>query len=127
MPKRPWITPDDLRTYSDDEGITNRPDEKLQIDISRAESYVLTCTHNRNLLDDEQYPEVPEAVRTATILIAEYYATTASSTKGYSSESFDDYSYSKDTSFNLFDELDINMLLYEFKKVGSVEVNALIV
>lgn len=86
MPKRPWITPDDLRTYSDDEGITNRPDEKLQIDISRAESYVLTYTHNRNLLDDEQYPEVPEAVRTATILIAEYYATTASSTKGYSSE-----------------------------------------
>ena len=48
MPKRPWITPDDLRTYSDDEGITNRPDEKLQIDISRAESYVLTYTHNRN-------------------------------------------------------------------------------
>ena len=73
MPKRPWITPDDLRTYSDDEGITNRPDEKLQIDISRAESYVLTYTHNRNLLDDEQYPEVPEAVRTATILIAQQH------------------------------------------------------
>ncbi len=47
--------------------------------------------------------------------------------KGIHQKSFDDYSYSKDTSFNLFDELDINMLLYEFKKVGSVEVNALIV
>ncbi len=129
MPKRPWITPDDVLGYTDDDNVSCRSEDKLKIDISRAESYILAYTKNKNLLDDEKYPEVPEAVKTAVIILAEHYGI-SSIKKGITSESFDDYSYSVDSSVASLDNLDIGILLDDFiisEATGTVTMKAFIV
>ena len=37
MPKRPWITPQQVRDYSETPEVLKRSDAKLSVDISRAE------------------------------------------------------------------------------------------
>lgn len=112
MARRPWVTPDEVREYTDKPTVAARSDAKLKIDITRAELYVISYTNNR--FDDEQYPEAPEAVKTAVILIAEMYGNSAVEGKGeYKSESFDDYSYTfAETSVKL-ENLDLGPLLDE--------------
>lgn len=51
MPARPWITPEQVREYSETPEVVARTDTKLTVDISRAEQYILTYTHNKELLD----------------------------------------------------------------------------
>jgi hypothetical protein len=83
----------------------------------RAEQYVITYTHNRfGEVDD-----VPAAVKTAVILLAEAYASYANAlkeTKGgaFKSETFDDYSYNVgDSAFEDFVKaLDLAALLDDF-------------
>lgn len=92
---RPWVTPDEVREYSEIESVQNRTDARLAIDISRAEQYIITYTHNTF----EDYDEIPSPVITAIILLAEVYASYAAYVKAtsggtFKSESFDDYSYS---------------------------------
>lgn len=36
MPKRPWITPQQVRDYSETPEVLKRSDAKLSVDISRA-------------------------------------------------------------------------------------------
>ena len=62
MPKRPWITPQQVRDYSETPEVLKRSDAKLSVDISRAEQYIITYTHNKGL---EEMAELPEGVRTA--------------------------------------------------------------
>ena len=62
MPARPWITPEQVREYSETPEVVARTDAKLTVDISRAEQYILTYTHNKGLLDMD---ELPESVKTA--------------------------------------------------------------
>ena len=40
MVERPWVTPEELKEYTEFEEVKNRADSKLKIDISRAESWV---------------------------------------------------------------------------------------
>ena len=81
------------------EEVKNRADSKLKIDISRAESWVIDYCNNR-FDDPEKYPEIPENVKTAVLLIAEAYAHNAvEQTKvRLKSETFDDYSYTAESS-----------------------------
>ena len=90
--QRPWVTPTEVKTYSEYPAVQNRADAKLQVDISRAEQYVISYTNNK--FDGEDLTEIPAAVKTAVILVAEAYAYNATlSATDKKSETFDDYSY----------------------------------
>ena len=116
MASRPWVTPQEVRDYSENEDVQQRSDGRLSVDIARAEQYVMTYTHNKfNKCD-----AVPEAVKTAVLLLAESYGRNAViSAKGIKSETLDDYSYTAaeavgaDNAF-FMDELDLAALLDEF-------------
>ena len=84
-----WVTPDEVREYSDIKAVKERNDSKLKVDITRAEQYIITYTHN----DFKDYEEIPEAVKTAALILSEAYANNSGiSAKEVKSETFDDYS-----------------------------------
>ncbi|MCD8206693.1 MAG: DUF3199 family protein [Bacteroidales bacterium] len=97
----PWVTPEDVRDYSDFESVKERSDARLEVDIERAVQYVLAYTHN----DFAAYKRIPSAVRTAVVLLTEAYARNAylySLRGGMKSETFDDYSYTLATGDDAF-------------------------
>lgn len=113
MPERPWVTPKEVREYSEIKSVQERTDARLVIDISRAEQYVISYTGN----DFSAYEEIPQDVKTAVILLAETYGyNSAVSARGLKSETFDDYSYTADTSLKSIDGLDIKPLLEGYMK-----------
>ena len=92
MAARPWAAPEEVRAYSDRPEIAVRSDEKLTVDIARAEAYIMSYTNNN--FSDTEYPEIPDAVKTAVILLAESYGVSAAKGMGaMKSETYDDYSY----------------------------------
>lgn len=113
MAARPWVTPEDVRQYTSHEDVSNRPDEKLVFDISRAELKVIAKTNNSF---GEEYPEIPDPVKMAVILLAEAYAKNAveATKKQIRSETFDDYSYSAESGTVDIDNLDIDDLLADY-------------
>lgn len=113
MAARPWVTPEDVRQYTSHEDVSNRPDEKLVFDISRAELKVIAKTNNSF---GEEYPEIPDPVKMAIILLAEAYAKNAveATKKQIRSETFDDYSYSAESGTVDIDNLDIDDLLADY-------------
>lgn len=136
--ERPWITPQDVKDYSDDvaihgkketvaneDGTTTekvivpeRSEKKIAVDIKRAEALIIKYCHH-DFSDALKYPELPDNVRTAAILLAEaiahnnYLSTVAYSS--YKSESFDDYSYTAgDNTAVSIEGLSLSSLLDEF-------------
>lgn len=112
--QRPWVTPEEVKAYTEYKSVKERSDDKLKVDISRAEQYVIGYTNN----SFEDIEETPENVRIAVILIAEMYAASAgSAAEGfglYKSESFDDYSYTAEETTGKIDNLTIGPLLEEY-------------
>jgi hypothetical protein len=84
------------------------------VDISRAEAKIISITHNR--FSDDKYPTIPEPVRLATILAAEAYAKNAAerAKKQIKSETFDDYSYTLESSEIDLSSLDLDELLRDY-------------
>ena len=128
MAERPWVTPDEVRAYSDRQSVKSRDESKLLIDISRAEMYVVKYT--RNKFDDEKYPVMPEPVKTAVILLAESYAAGAAGLGGdaeisgnFKGETFDDYSYTLMDSAAKIDNLDLGYLLDDYTVENNGTVN----
>ena len=118
MPSRPWITPQDVKTYTDFQEVKDRDNAKLLTDISRAETYVLSYTNNKDLLDPTKYPNVPDEIKNAVLLLANAYAHNAvEKTRTLKSETFDDYSYTSESTVidtsSLLEE--IAPLLEEYK------------
>ena len=72
MAARPWVTPEEVIQYTSHEDVLKRSVEKLAFDISRAELKVIAKTNNSF---GEEYPEIPESIKMAVILLAEGYAT----------------------------------------------------
>ena len=111
MAQRPWVTPEEVRAYSEIPSIKERSDAQLAIDITRAEQYIITYTHN----NFEEYEEIPQEVKAAVIILAEAFARKATSrftTHGLKSETFDDYSYTADDGTSIdFDGLGLAGLL----------------
>ena len=114
MATRPWVTPSEVKAYTDIDAVKNRADTKLAIDIFRAEQRVIALTHNTfDQMDDDGhaiYPTIPTAVQTAVILLAEAYAKRVSDTsvaKALKSETFDDYAYTTETT--VIDESDLGL------------------
>lgn len=91
---RPWVTPQEVRDYTDITAVIERTDAKLSVDIARAEARVMAITHN-DFSDEKYATAMPDEVKTAVILLAEAYANSAikAKTKGMKSETYDDYSY----------------------------------
>ena len=94
MAKRPWVTPAEVKAYSEYKQVQERTDERLAVDIARAEAWVIAYTNT----DFAGADEIPEPVRLAVILLAEAYAYNAAADvktggKRMKSETFDDYSY----------------------------------
>ena len=129
MATRPWVTPDEVIAYTDIASVQSRASAKLAVDIFRAEQRVIALTNNTfDQTDDdgeEKYPEIPTAVKTAVILLAEAYAkrvADASVAKALKSETFDDYSYT--TEATVIDESDLGLddLLRDYieENTGSV-------
>lgn len=114
MAERPWVTPAQIKEYTEYQSVASRADAKLLVDIARAEQYVISFTNNK--FTDEEYPEIPERVKTAVILVAEAYAYNAcASARDKKSEQFDDYSYTlADTQYIDVAALDIAPLLEDF-------------
>jgi Protein of unknown function (DUF3199) len=83
----PLIKPMDVTAYTEFEEIKERNPSSLDVDIMRAESDVFKyCGHK---FTDEKYSPLPDEVRTAIILLAEYYALNSmddASMVGYASE-----------------------------------------
>lgn len=111
MANRPWVMPQEVQTYSSSVSVRSRDKVQLTMDITRAEQYVIAYTHNKF----EECEEIPEAVRTAVILLAEAYAMNSTTyAKGVKSETFDDYSYTAaDTVINARD-MDLAALLDDY-------------
>lgn len=112
MAQRPWAYPEEVQAYTDRASVQSRTPGKLAVDITRAEQYVIAYTNN-DFADAEKYPEIPPAVKTAVILLAEHYGTTAKSGGTMKSETFDDYSYTA-AEGALIDLLDLRPLLDAF-------------
>lgn len=114
MAQRPWATPTDVKDYTEHKKVKERADNKLKIDISRAEQYVIRYTNNR--FDTVQYPNIPEEVKNAVILIAETYAYSASKDENkIKSETLDDYSYTlSDDDGPSLDNIDLGALLDDY-------------
>lgn len=115
MAARPWLTPQDVKDYTDHADVAARSPAKLEMDISRAEAKIISITHNR-FSDDDKYPEIPKPVKLATILVAEAYAknTVERAKKRIKSETFDDYSYTLESSEIDLSDLDLDDLLYDY-------------
>lgn len=117
MADRPWAVPADVISYTDYTQVKERAEAKLQVDISRAEQYVISYTNN----DFSDVENIPDPVKTAVILLAEAYAYNAcadarSGGRRMKSESFDDYSYSSDDAYISIDDLDVKILLDPYIK-----------
>ena len=111
MSKRPFATPLDVKEYTEHPKVRNRLDHKILVDISRAESYIAQYTNN----NFEEYAEVPESVKTATLIIAEAYSyNSCLVADDKKSETFDDYSYTSERNSIDIVSLDIHTLLEKF-------------
>ncbi len=116
MVERPWVLPDEVRGYTEKPSVKERTDERLAVDITRAEQYVITYTHNTF----EACEEIPDSVKTAVLILAEAYAyNNFVSTQEKKSESFDDYSYTSEYSTIGTDSLDLAALLDEYVQVKA--------
>jgi len=113
MATRPWVTPQEVKDYSEIPAVQKRSDARLTVDIARAEQYVITYTHN-SFKDEE---EIPTSVKTAVLLLAEAYGHNAAiAAKEVKSETFDDYSYTAETSQISIEALDLAALLDDYVK-----------
>lgn len=118
MAARPWVLPQNVIDYTDNPKIKARPVGKLEVDISRAELYVINYTRNR-FDDPDKYPVPPGGVVTAVILIAEMYACGAVETGdigsgSFKSASYDEFSYTLADTAHKQENLDLGPLLDEF-------------
>jgi hypothetical protein len=111
MADRPWVTPQEVKDYSEIPAVQQRSDTRLTVDIARAEQYIITYTHN-SFKNEE---EIPQAVKTAALILAEAYAHNAAiAAKEVKSETFDDYSYTTETSQISVEALDLAALLDDY-------------
>lgn len=110
MAARPWVTPQEVKDYSEIVAVQKRSDARLTVDITRAEQYVITYTHNS--FKDE---EIPTPVKTAVLILAEAYAHNAIvAAKEVKSETFDDYSYTAEATQISVEALDLAALLDDY-------------
>lgn len=115
---RPWVTPTEVKAYTDIKEVQERSEDKLKVDIMRAEEYVINVTHN-DFSDEAYATAMPDSVKTAIILLSEAYANNAIRQKkrNVKSETFDDYAYTASDSAEIsVSDVDISSLLEPYMK-----------
>lgn len=119
MAKRPWVTPQEVKAYTEQKEVLERAETKLELDIARAELKVIAITNNH--FPEKEYPKVPENVKLAVLLLAEAYAKNAveQAKRQIKSETFDEYSYTLESSGMDIASLEIEALLKEFMVAPS--------
>jgi len=111
MAKRPWVNPQEVKDYSSSKAVKTRNDTQIQVDITRAEQYVIK--HTNNSFSD--CDAVPPSIKTAVLILAEAYGHNAAVTaKEVKSETFDDYSYTAESSVVNVANLDLDSLLEDY-------------
>lgn len=110
---RPWVTPNEVREYSDLPSVQNRTEAKLKIDIQRAESYIIHYCHH-DFSTGKYAAGIPKDVKMAAMLLAEYYAYSKQNVGSKTSETFDDYSYTTSDSQIELSSLGLEALLDQF-------------
>ena len=96
------MTAADVIAYTEYTQVQQRAAARLAVDISRAEQYVIAYTNN----DFADAESIPDDIKTVVILLAEAYAYNAcadsiTGARRAKSETFDDYSYTAETSISL--------------------------
>lgn len=129
MADRPWVQPNEVIDYSDYPEVKSRDVKKIQIDIMRAENYVIKYTNNKfdgiNIETGEK-EIIPEDVKIAVILLAERYAyNSIELNQKVKSETFDDYSYTAESKEIRIDDLGIPELLDNYQ--NKSEKNNLVI
>lgn len=117
MAARPWVTPEEVRDYTGYKEVKDRTDAQLAVDITKAEAYVIRYTKRKfdGIGADGSPEELPAEVKTAVILLTEMYAYNAAIRQiRIKSETFDDYSYTADTSMIDIDSLGLGGLLDDY-------------
>lgn len=116
MAVRPWVRPEEVKEYSEHTEVQQRSDSRLEVDIARAEQRVINYCNRRF---DGEGEEIPQPVRLAVILLAEAYAHNAvlETRTRLKSETYDDYSYTAESSIIDIDKVDIASLLDEYTVV----------
>lgn len=117
---RPWITPKEVKEYSDLPSVQNRQDAKLQNDIQRAESYIIHYCHH-DFTAEKYAGSIPKDVRMAAMLLAEHYAYSKQNIGRKTSETFDDYSYTTSEDQIELSTLDLETLLDQFVEEKAEE------
>lgn len=113
MADRPWVTPEEVKEYSEIPAIQQRNDARLMVDIARAEQYVITYTHN----SFESEEEIPQSVRTAVLILAEAYGhNSIIAAREIKSETYDEYTYTTETNQISIEALDLAALLDDYVK-----------
>lgn len=118
---RPWITPAQLRDFSDNSIVKNKSDAKLSAMITIAEGKIISYCHHD--FSDEKYTDLPAEIITAVLIIADAlsYNDSLRATNNVKSETFDDYSYTIENSEIPIDfsVLGVKSLLDPFVEDGS--------
>ena len=109
MASRPWVTPAQVKAYTDLPDVSERSDAKLAVDIARAEAYIIMYCHHD--FTGDGYETIPDDVAKADIILSEYYSHKQSSIGNYKSETYDDWSYTSGESDYQIQSLGINGLL----------------
>jgi hypothetical protein len=117
MASRPWVTPAQVKAYTDLPDVAARTDAKLAVDIQRAEAYIIKYCHQD--FSGEEYTTIPADVATADIILSEYYAHKQGSIGKYKSETFDDWSYTSGESEYLVQTLGIDGLLDPYVETSA--------
>lgn len=111
---RLWITVEELINFTEHDEVKNKSVVKTTVMISLAESKIIAyCKHDFS--DEEKYPELPDDVKNATLILADAlcYNDSLNISGKLKSETYDDYSYTMDVSevSTDFDSLGISTLL----------------
>lgn len=111
---RPWITPEELSSFSEHESVKNKSAVRILVMINLAESKIIAyCKHDFS--DVKKYPTLPQEVKNAALILADAlcYNDSLQTSGKLKSESYDDYSYTVDVNeISIgFDNLGISSLL----------------
>lgn len=114
-----FVMPEDVIKYTEFPEVVERDPERLKVDIRRAEKEVFSlCGHKFD--DSIRYPTLPDEVRDAIVLLAEYYALISMEDAlltGISSEELG----SNKVSFKSSQKPDIRWLLEEYIQLEEIK------
>lgn len=104
------VMPEDVKNYTTSKEVKNRDDDNITIDIRRAIKYIKMYTNN----NFAEYEQIPTDVINAIIILSDFYARKEVYKSEYTSETLDEYSYTKDGNILTISDLDIDVLLDEY-------------